>query len=308
MRPCGRSVAVVRIIISGSTGLIGTALVEHLRGQGHTPVRLVRRASANVDEATWDPAAGRLDPAVIDGADAVINLSGAGIGDHRWTDEYKRELLVSRTNTTGLLARTIAEVDAKPSVFLSGSAIGWYGARGDETLDETAVPGTSFLAQICRDWEAATQPAEDAGVRTAHLRTGIVLSPAGGALKKQLPLFKFGLGGKFSNGRQWQSWISLPDEVAAITHLLTAPVAGPVNLTAPTPVTNAEFTKVLGAVLGRPTFVPIPSFGPKLLLGGELADALLFTGQRVVPGKLEQSGYSFLHPTLETALRALLGR
>lgn len=298
----------MRIIVSGSTGLIGTALVEHLRGQGHSVVRLVRRTSSATDEASWDPTAGRLDPAVVDGADAVINLSGAGIGDHRWTDEYKRELLVSRTNTTGLLARTIAAVDSKPSVFLSGSAIGWYGARGDELLDETAEAGTGFLAQICTDWEAATQPAEDAGVRTAHLRTGIVLSPTGGALKKQLPLFKLGLGGKFSNGRQWQSWISLPDEVGAITHLLTADVSGAVNLTAPTPVTNAEFTKALGKVLGRPTVVPIPSFGPKLLLGGELADALLFTGQRVVPGKLAQSGYSFIHPTLEVALRALLGR
>ncbi|MEN9506378.1 MAG: hypothetical protein RI958_2304 [Actinomycetota bacterium] len=298
----------MRIIVSGSSGLIGSALVEHLRGQGHTVVRLVRRSAAAADTASWDPASGRLEPSIIDGADAVINLSGAGIGDHRWTDDYKRELLVSRTNTTGLLARTIAEVDAKPSVFLSGSAIGWYGARGDESLDEDATPGTGFLAQICAEWEAATRPAEDAGVRTAHLRTGIVLSPAGGALKKQLPLFRFGLGGKFSSGKQWQSWISLPDEVGAITHLLTAAVSGPVNLTAPQPVTNAEFTKVLGKVLGRPTLVPIPSFGPALLLGRELADALLFTGQRVVPGKLGQSGYSFLHPTLESALRALLGR
>jgi uncharacterized protein (TIGR01777 family) len=299
----------MRIVISGSSGLIGTALVDHLGAQGHSVVRLVRRAARGADEAVWDPAAGTLDPAVVDGADAVINLSGAGIGDKRWTDEYKRELLSSRTLTTGLLARTIAQVDRKPSVFLSGSAIGWYGPCGDEVLDESApTPGTTFLADICVQWEAAAQPAANAGVRTALLRTGIVLSPAGGALKKQLPLFKFGLGGKFAKGSQWQSWISLPDEVGAIEHLLTADVSGAVNLTAPAPVTNAEFTKVLGKVLKRPAIVPVPSFGPKLLLGGELADALLFTGQRVVPTKLQASGYVFQHATLEVALRALLGR
>jgi uncharacterized protein (TIGR01777 family) len=304
-----RSVDPMRIVISGSSGLIGTALVDHLRAQGHTIVRLVRRSARGVDEAVWDPAAGSLDPQVIDGADAVINLSGAGIGDKRWTDAYKRELLSSRLDTTSLLARTIATVDRKPSAFLSGSAIGWYGPCGDEVLDESApTPGTTFLADICVQWEAAAQPAANAGVRTALLRTGIVLSPAGGALKKQLPLFKFGLGGKFAKGSQWQSWISLPDEVGAIEHLLTADVSGAVNLTAPAPVTNAEFTKVLAKVLKRPAIVPVPSFGPKLLLGGELADALLFTGQRVVPTKLQASGYSFQHPTLEVALRALLGR
>jgi uncharacterized protein len=298
----------VRIVISGSTGLIGTALVEHLRAGGHTVVQLVRRAGTTPDQVTWDPTAGVLPASAIDGADAVINLSGAGIGDRRWTDEYKRELLDSRLHTTELLARTIATVDAKPSVFLSGSAIGWYGPRGDEVLDETSAPGSSFLADICVQWESATAAAEAAGVRTAHLRTGIVLTPKGGALAKQLPLFKFGLGGKFAKGRQWQSWISLPDEVGAIEHLLTAPVSGAVNLTAPDPVTNAEFTRTLGTVLHRPTVLPIPSFGPKLLLGSELADALLFTGQRVVPRVLEQSGYEFQHPTLEAALRSLLGR
>lgn len=295
--------------MSGSSGLIGTALVAHLRSQGHSVVQLVRRAASGADQATWDPTSGTLDPAVIDGADAVINLSGAGIGDRRWTDDYKRELLSSRLDTTGLLARTIAAVDRKPAVFLSGSAIGWYGPRGDEALDETeAKPGSTFLADICVQWEDAAGPAAAAGVRTALLRTGIVLTPAGGALKKQLPLFKFGLGGKFAKGSQWQSWISLPDEVRAIDHLLTADVAGPVNLTAPTPVTNAEFTKVLAAVLKRPAVLPIPSFGPKLLLGGELADALLFTGQRVVPSVLTSSGFAFEHPTLDVALRALLGR
>ena len=308
-RPFAPNVRLVRIVISGSSGLIGTALVARLRADGHTVVRLVRRpTAAGGSEAEWNPAAGTLDPAVIDGADAVINLSGAGIGDKRWSDSYKAELLSSRLLTTGLLARTIAAVDHKPSVFLSGSAIGWYGPCGDEQLDETAPAGNTFLADICVQWEAAANPAAEAGVRTALLRTGIVLTPKGGALKKQLPLFKIGAGGKFAKGNQWQSWISLDDEIGAICHLLTAPVAGPVNLTAPNPVTNLEFTKVLAAVLKRPAVLPIPSFGPKLLLGDELAAALLFTGQRVVPAALQASGYVFQHPTLESALRAMLGK
>ena len=309
VRPFAPNVSLVRIVISGSSGLIGTALVARLRADGHTVVRLVRRpTAAGGSEAEWNPAAGTLDPAVIDGADAVINLSGAGIGDKRWSDSYKAELLSSRLLTTGLLARTIAAVEHKPSVFLSGSAIGWYGPCGDEQLDETAPAGSTFLADICVQWEAAADPAAEAGVRTALLRTGIVLTPKGGALKKQLPLFKIGAGGKFAKGNQWQSWISLDDEIGAICHLLTAPVAGPVNLTAPNPVTNAEFTKVLAAVLKRPAVLPIPSFGPKLLLGDELAAALLFTGQRVMPAALQASGYVFQHPMLEAALRAMLGK
>ena len=301
----------MRIVISGSSGLIGSALVSSLRTQGHTVVRLVRRAAQGDGDIQWDPANGTLDRASIVGADAVINLSGAGIGDRRWTEAYKRELLDSRLRTTELLATTIAAIDSpdqRPSVFLSGSAIGWYGPRGDEELTEASSPGSTFLADICAQWEAATGAAEAAGVRTAHLRTGIVLTPAGGALKKQLPLFKLGLGGRFGRGDQWQSWISLDDEVAAIQFLLTADVSGAVNLTAPHPVTNQEFTRTLGKVLKRPTVVPIPSFGPKLLLGGELADALLFTGQRVLPARLGAAGFEFRHPTLEVALRALLGR
>ncbi len=302
----------MRIVISGSTGLIGTALVEHLRGAGHQVVRLVRRppahGSAGVTDVQWDPAAGTLPASAIDGADAVINLSGAGIGDHRWTDDYRRELLDSRLHATELLAATIAAAESKPSVFLSGSAIGWYGDRGDEQLDEQSARGNGFLSDLCRQWEDATGAADTAGVRVAHLRTGIVLTAAGGALKKQLPLFKLGLGGKFGNGRQWQSWISLPDEVGAITHLLSSDDRGAVNLTAPNPVTNAEFTSTLGSVLHRPTVLPIPSFGPKLLLGGALAEALLFTGQRVLPTVLTASGYAFQHPTLDGALRAALAR
>lgn len=303
----GRIVHHVRIVIAGASGLIGSALVAHLETNGHAVTRLVRGETGGAANArTWDPKRGTLDPAVIDGADAVINLAGAGIGDHRWTDDYKRELLESRTATTALLARTIAAVDHRPAVFVSGSAIGWYGARDDEELEETAAPGEGFLADLCRQWEAATAPAEAAGVRTVHIRTGIVLSGRGGALKKQLPLFKLGLGGKFGTGKQWQSWISIDDEIAAITHLLTSSLSGPVNLTAPNPVTNKEFTKVLSDVLHRPAFMPIPSFGPKLILGGELADALLFTGQRVLPGKLEADGFRFRHPVLEDALIAML--
>jgi uncharacterized protein (TIGR01777 family) len=270
-------------------------------------VQLVRR-TPRANESQWNPSAGQLDVAVLEGADAVIHLSGAGIGDRRWTAKYKQELLDSRTKSTSLLATTIAKCNKKPSVFLSGSAIGIYGARGDEQLTEQSSHGDSFLAEICKQWEVAAKPAIDAGVRTVFLRTGIVLTPLGGALKKQLPLFKFGLGGKFGNGKQWQSWISLDDEIAAIEHLLTANISGAVNLTAPNPVTSAEFTRSLARVLKRPAILPIPKFGPKLLLGSELAEALLFTGQRVMPVELQKSGFTFSHSTIDVALRALLNK
>ena len=295
----------MKIVISGASGLIGTQLVEQLQQHGHDVVRLVRRA-ANTGEIMWDPKAGVLSASALEGADAVIHLSGAGIGDKRWTASYKREILESRTITTSLIANTIANMSRKPSVFLCGSAIGIYGPRGDEQLTEVSTNGTSFLADVCEQWEAAAKPASDAGVRTVLLRTGIVLTTKGGALKKQLPLFQLGLGGKFGNGKQWQSWISIDDEVSAIEHLLTANVSGAVNLTAPNPVTNAEFTSTLARVVKRPAFLPIPPFAPKAILGGELADALLFTGQRVIPAALNASGYQFVHPTLEVALRALL--
>jgi len=295
----------MKIVISGASGLIGTQLVEQLQQHGHDVVRLVRRA-ANTGEIMWDPKAGVLSASALEGADAVIHLSGAGIGDKRWTASYKREILESRTITTSLIANTIANMSRKPSVFLCGSAIGIYGPRGDEQLTEVSTNGTSFLADVCEQWEAAAKPASDAGVRTVLLRTGIVLTTKGGALKKQLPLFQLGLGGKFGNGKQWQSWISIDDEVGAIEHLLTTNVSGAVNLTAPNPVTNAEFTSTLARVVKRPAFLPIPPFAPKAILGGELADALLFTGQRVIPAALNASGYQFVHPTLEVALRALL--
>lgn len=297
----------MNILISGASGLIGTQLSTHLEHAGHRVIRLVRRP-ANANEVSWNPAKGQLNPADIEGVDAVIHLSGASIGGKRWTNSYKKEILESRTLSTNLLARTIASLDKKPAVFLSGSAIGIYGARDEAALDEMSALGSSFLADVCKRWESAATPAAEVEIRTVFLRTGIVLTPKGGALKKQLPLFKLGLGGKFAGGRQWQSWITLDDEVRAIEFLLTAPVSGAVNLTAPNPVTNAEFTSILARVLHRPALLPIPSFGPKLLLGGELADSLLFTGQRVLPSALIASGFSFTHTHLEEALRSLLNK
>jgi hypothetical protein len=257
---------------------------------------------------SWDPVAGTIDSRKLEGVDAVIHLAGAGIGDKRWTPEYKKEILDSRVLGTRLIAESIASMSTRPSVFLSGSAIGIYGSRGDEVLDESSSVTDDFLAQVCVDWEAAATPAVDAGIRTVFLRTGIVLSPNGGALKKQLPVFKMGLGGTFGSGRQWQSWISIEDEVGAIVHLLTSSVSGPVNLTAPNPVTGKDFARTLGKVLKRPAFAKIPSFGPKALLGSELVQNLLLNGQRATPGVLQKDGYTFTHPELETALRALLSR
>lgn len=299
----------MKIAISGASGLIGTALARSLRLDGHEALPLVRRPVADGEDAVrWDPSAGTIDAAALEGVDGVVNLSGAGIGDKRWTDDYKREVLESRTKSTDLLARTIAGLDRPPAVFVSGSAMGIYGDTGDTAVTEESPPGHDFLADVCTHWEAAAAPAVDAGIRVTFPRTGIVLSPNGGALAKLLPLFKFGVGGRMGSGKQWWSWISLDDEVGALRWLLDHDIAGPVNLTAPEPVTNREMTKVLGAVLHRPTLLPVPSFGPKLLLGGELAEALLFTSQRVLPAVLTEQGYPFAHPTLEVALRALLDR
>ncbi|MEA3184141.1 MAG: uncharacterized protein QOJ74_618 [Ilumatobacteraceae bacterium] len=293
--------------MSGATGLIGTALGNSLSADGHTVIKLVRREPAD-GEVGWNPASGELDPHAFDGCDAVINLSGAGIGDKRWTDDYKRELLSSRVATTELLATSMAGLDRPPAVFLSGSAVGWYGDRGDERLDDLSPPGEGFLSDLCQQWEAATAVAEKAGIRTVHLRTGIVLSAHGGALKKQLPLFKLGLGGRFGSGHQWQSWISMDDEVGAMRHLLTSDISGAVNLTAPNPVTNLEFTATLAKVLHRPALLPVPMFGPKLLLGSELAETLLLGSQRALPKALSRSGYEFQHATLDAALRDVLNR
>jgi uncharacterized protein len=296
----------VDIAISGSSGLIGTALIQALTAAGHRPVRIVRGAATG-DAVSWDPQADTIDAGALEGMDAVVHLAGAGIGDHRWTDAYKQELVDSRVRGTTLIATTLAGRQRPPAVLVSASAVGWYGDRGDETVDERSGPGSGFLAELCQQWEAAADPARAAGIRVVHTRSGIVLSDKGGALKKQLLLFKLGLGGRFGSGQQWQSWIGLDDEVGAILHALTADIAGPVNLTAPNPVRNIEFTKTLGSVLHRPTILPVPSFGPKLLLGPELADVLLSEGQRVMPTALESSGYTFRHPTLEASLRAILG-
>jgi len=297
------------IAVTGSTGLIGTALCRRLEADGDRVIRVVRRRVAAGEAAIrWDPAAGTIDAASLEGVGAVVHLAGAGIGDKRWSVERKREILESRTKGTALLAATLAGLERKPDVLVSGSAIGFYGDRGDEVLTEQSEPGTDFLAEICTAWEAEARPAADAGIRVATIRTGVVLSRDGGALAKLLPLFKVGAGGKFGSGRQWWSWISLDDEIAAIRHLIDHPVSGPVNLTAPNPETNAAFTKVLGRVLGRPSFLAVPAFGPKLLVGGELAEALLFTSAKVLPEALESSGFTFAHPDLESALRSVLGK
>ncbi len=291
--------------ITGSSGLIGTALVDALRAAGHTPVPIVRRTPRD-GEIEWQPQDGVLDPTDVAGLDAVVNLAGAGIGDHRWTDEYRRTIRESRVAGTTLLASTFAALgDDAPAVLVNGSAIGYYGPSGDTVLTEASPNGDGFLADVCRDWENATAAAEPVA-RVAMLRTGIVLTPDGGALAKMLPLFKFALGGRFGDGRQWMSWISLPDEVAAILHVLDGDVEGPVNLTAPEPVTNRDFTAALADALNRPALLPVPKFGPKLLLGGDLAQALLFDSQRVLPGVLEETGFAFTHPTVGEAFAALL--
>lgn len=297
------------IAITGSTGLIGAALGASLRADGHRVVRVARRAASGPDEISWDPAAGRLDPADLAGLDAVVHLAGEGIAEKRWTDAQKRRILTSRTEGTGLVARAMAECGADgPRVLVSGSAIGWYGDRGDEVLTEASAAGTGFLADVCRQWEAAADPAREAGVRVAHARTGIVLDPDGGALAKQLPLFRVGLGGRIGGGHQYMSWIAIEDEVAALRFLVDHDLEGPVNLTAPNPVTNRDFTEALGAALHRPTIVPVPGFGPKLLFGGELVDELLLASQRVLPDRLEQAGFTFARPELGPALAALLHR
>ncbi|MGD9794810.1 MAG: TIGR01777 family oxidoreductase [Acidimicrobiia bacterium] len=295
------------VVVTGSSGLIGSALVSALKAAGHRPIAMVRSAPKG-DQIGWDPAKGTIDAASLEGIDAVVHLAGAGIGDHRWSDAYKREIKDSRTKGTALLGETLASLDKRPHVLLSGSAVGYYGDRGEETCTESSAPGTGFLADVCVAWEQAAGLAPAAGIRTCFLRTGIVLSADGGALRKQLPIFKLGFGGTIAGGRQWWSWITIDDHVAAMMHLLASDVAGPVNLTAPNPATNREFTRALGATLRRPTALPIPKFGPKLLLGGELAKALLFDGQKVLPTVLQSDGFTFGQPTLEGALRHVLGR
>lgn len=295
----------MRVGITGASGLIGSALVTHLRSGEHDVVPIVRRSPTG-DEIRWDPSGAGIDSNLLVGLDAIVNLAGAGIGDKRWTEDYKQEILNSRVAGTTTIAEAMAGCPDGPQVLLSGSAIGIYGDRDDQVLDEQSAAADDFLAGVCKAWEAATLAASNAGVRVVHLRTGIVLSPDGGALKKMLPLFKLGAGGRFGSGKQWMSWITLHDEVRAIEHLLTSSLRGPVNLTAPNPVTNRDFAQGLGKTLHRPSLFPVPGFGPKLLLGQELADSLLFASQRVAPTALRNDGFTFDHPELGAALQAIL--
>lgn len=297
----------MRVLVTGASGLVGSALVPALRAQGHEVLVAVRRPPDAPDEVFWAPEAGNLEPGQLAGLDAAVHLAGAGIGDHRWTPRYMDTVRSSRTRGTALLSTTLAGLDPRPRVLLSGSATGYYGETGEHPADETAPPGEGFLASVCRDWEHATEPAEEAGIRVAHLRSGVVLSARGGALARQLPLFRAGLGGRLGSGRQYLSWISLADEVAAIRYLLdSAAIGGPVNLTAPEPVTQADFARTLARSLGRPSVARIPGLALKVALGGIASEGLL-VNQRVIPRVLGDAGFTFHHPTLADALTAELG-
>ena len=303
-----RGVGSMRIAITGSTGLIGQALSAFLSTGGHEVVPVVR-GTPGQDQIGWQPNEGRIDPEALRGVDAVVHLAGEPIASGRWTSEQKRRILESRVSGTKAIAEAIAALgEAGPQVLVSASGVHYYGDRGDEELTESSQPGQGFLEHVCQEWEAATAPAAAAGARVVTVRTGVALTPRGGALARQLPLFKAGLGGPFGNGRQYDSWISLDDVVGLYHHALTTPeVRGALNATAPHPVTNAEFVRVLGRVLRRPTALQIPRFAPRLVLG-EMADALLFSSQRVLPVVAQDTGYRFRHPELEGCLRDLLGR
>jgi hypothetical protein len=298
----------MRIAVTGSSGLIGSALCASLEDDGHEVVRVVRSGGGS-GTVRWDIEAGTIDAAGLEGLDGVIHLAGEGIASGRFSDEHKRKVIESRTRGTSLLSRTLAGLDAPPPVLLSGSAIGYYGDRGDEELVETSPPGEGFLPEVCTAWERETAAAEAAGIRVAHLRTGVVLSTEGGALGKQLLPFKLGLGGRAGKGDQWLPWIAIDDHVRAMRFLLETDMQGPVNLTAPHPVRNVEFVRTLGAVLGRPTIIPIPGFTKRLPAGiGPLVDNLLFASLRVLPRVLTDAGFTWRHEQLEPALRDLLDK
>ncbi len=264
----------------------------------------MRRESAAPDEVRWDPAAGKLDTTALEGIDAIVNLSGEYLGK-RWTEARKREILDSRVASTDLLARTAARIDPRPSVFAVASAVGFYGDRGDEILTEESSAGTGFLTDVVQAWEAAADPAREAGIRTVHLRQGIVLSKDGGALKQMLLPFKLGAGGRVGSGKQWWSWVGMDDVVAAYAYVLRSDVEGPTNVTAPNPTTNSQFTKALGKALRRPTILPAPGFGIRTLFG-EMGNAMLLQGQRVLPSRLLGAGFTFSVPTLDVALQRAL--
>ncbi|MHB1516849.1 MAG: TIGR01777 family oxidoreductase [Acidimicrobiales bacterium] len=297
------------VLVAGSSGLIGTALVERLVTRGPV-VRLVRTGTAGARQIRWDPAVGTIDAEALEAVgpiDAVVNLAGAGIADRRWSPQRKRLIVESRTRATRLLAETIAGWPAAPPVLINASAVGYYGLRGDEVLTEQSPSGSGFLADVCRQWEAATAPAADVGARTVLLRTGIVLSGSGGVLQRQLPLFRLGLGGRSGSGSQYRSWITLEDEVGAIVHCLDdGSVSGPVNATAPHPATDADLATAIGETLHRPTALRAPSGALRLILGSEMAHELVLGGQRVLPGVLEERGYRFRHPELAEAVDSVL--
>ncbi|MGQ4516162.1 TIGR01777 family oxidoreductase [Streptomyces sp. DW26H14] len=293
----------MRIAVTGSTGLIGTALVRSLRADGHEVVRLVRHAPGGADEVRWDPKLQRVDAGGLRGCEAVVHLAGAGVGDHRWTDAYKKEIRDSRLLGTAALAEAVASLEEPPRVLVSGSAIGYYGETGDRAVDEDAPPGYGFLPTLCVEWEAAAAAAQEAGIRTVFPRTGLVVARQGGAWGRLFPLFRAGLGGRLGDGRQYWSFIALHDHVAALRHLIdTESLEGPVNLTAPEPVTNREVTAAMGRVLRRPTPFPVPAAALRLALGEMSGDVL--GSQRVLPRRLLESGFAFAFPTVEEAVAA----
>jgi uncharacterized protein (TIGR01777 family) len=301
----------MKIIVTGASGLVGSALVPALITQGHQVTALVRRVSkhkpqANVTEVEWEPATGQLDAARLVGHDAAVHLAGEPIAAGRWTAAKKQRIRASRVESTRLLADTLARLQTRPRVLVCASAIGYYGTRGAEVLTEASAPGNDFLSEVCREWEAAAEPARAAGIRTVHLRFGIVLSKEGGALAQMLTPFQLGIGGPIGNGRHYMSWLALDDAVGMIEHALTDEnLAGAVNAVAPQPVTNSEFAKTMGRVLGRPALLPMPAFALRFALG-EMADALLLSSARVAPERLQAAGYQFKYPQLEGALRHVL--
>ena len=289
-----------RIAITGASGLIGSALVGYLKSEGHTVQRLVRRVPVSPDEVQWDPKTDYVDLEALRGVDAIIHLAGAGVGDKRWNKKYKAEILNSRLLGTTTIANAVTEL--KPDVFISASAIGWYGESGNRAVVESDKCGDDFLAAVCREWEAAADLAQN--TRTVKIRTGLVLDPTGGALGKMLPLFRFGLGGKMGNGKQWWSWITLHDLIRAITFILESDVSGPVNLTAPNPVTNQEFTSALARAMHRPALFPAPAIALKIALGGFSSEIL--GSKKVIPSALTEAGFEWDYPHITNALTALV--
>lgn len=296
----------MRILVSGSHGLVGKALIRSLSADGHEIARLVRGKPSGGGEIEWHPNEGRIDASALEGLDAVVHLAGESIASGRWTDEKKRAIRDSRVKGTALLSNALARLSRPPSVFVSASAIGYYGDRRDEVLTEKSLPGNDFLAEVCVEWEKATRPGIEKGIRTVHARFGIILDANEGALAKMLTPFRMGIGGRIGNGKQWMSWIAIEDVVNGLISVIgDQSLSGPVNFVAPNAVTNAEFTKTLGRVLSKPTLFPVPVFGVRLAFG-EMADALLLSSQRVKPAVLEKMGFKFTQPSLESALRNIL--